>query len=98
VESELRADLEQLTRSNDWWFGWQRRTGSGDIAGFRAHWQISVMRQHRHTIVLEVVGECTAFAAHFRPAFAPLFPLRRSSQNGPRRQGFASPRPTTARP
>ena len=28
----------------------------------------------------------------------PPFPLWRSSQNGPRRQEFASPRPTTARP
>ena len=34
----------------------------------------------------------------FRQSFAPPFPLQRSSQNGPRRQGFASPRPTTARP
>src|SRR6266568_2734595 len=34
----------------------------------------------------------------FRQPFDPPFPLLRSSQNGPRRQGFASPRPTTARP
>jgi len=31
-------------------------------------------------------------------SFAPSFPLSGLSQNGPRRQGFASPRPTTARP
>jgi hypothetical protein len=34
----------------------------------------------------------------FRQFFAPPFPLQRSSQNGPRRQGFATSRPTTARP
>ena len=38
--------------------------------------------------MLEAVGKCTTFAAHFRQAFTPLFPLRRSSQNGPRRPGF----------
>jgi hypothetical protein len=44
--------------------------------------------------LLEAAGEGTKMADHFSPPF----PLQRSSQNGPRRQGFASPRPTTARP
>jgi predicted RNase H-like nuclease len=36
---------------------------------------------------------------HFgAPPFRPSFPLAPSSQIGPRRQGFATPRPTTARP
>jgi Protein of unknown function (DUF1156) len=48
--------------------------------------------------VLEAVGEDTKMADHFSLIFRPPFPLQRSSQNGPRRQGFASPRPTTARP
>jgi hypothetical protein len=34
----------------------------------------------------------------WRPTLSPIFPSCRSSQNGPRRQGFAAPRPTTARP
>src|ERR1019366_8250642 len=34
----------------------------------------------------------------FRQSFAPPFPLQRSSHNGPGPQGFASPRPTPARP
>jgi copper chaperone CopZ len=44
------------------------------------------------TEVSEAPSEGAILAPH---PFAPLSP---SSQNGPRRQGFATPRPTTARP
>ena len=49
-------------------------------------------------IMLEAARREPLFGSHFGAPAQEPFPPTLRSQNGPRRQGFASPRPTTARP
>ena len=49
-------------------------------------------------LVLEAARREPLFGSHFGAPAQEPFPPTLRSQNGPRRQGFASPRPTTARP
>ena len=49
--------------------------------------------------MLEAAGKGTKMAAHFSPSFRSRLSLFSDLlRTGPRRQGFASPRPTTAPP